>query len=216
MIISSLATSVRSLPTALSAVGQVLSPIVQVALPILANIFKFCQIPYFLGIGTKEILYDTKKYPLGSFRQILSYEVAHGLLMLSCGLCEVVAIIHRVGLMTIATTALSIIGTVSSGCFGLASFLMICEQVRILVRLIGLENTEQDEKTKDALFRAKISAVMALVSGLCYLVGVALALFGGPVAILVLFMLTGLCAGGLKILFDWHYSEDAEILSNIM
>lgn len=198
--------------------------------PTLKTTFKLAQIPYFFGVGVKEIFYDNKRQSFDSVRkadcigqkifeglkiyakQIFNYEVVHGFLMLSCGACEVLATIHRLGITSIALQTLSTLSYVSMGCFSLANFIMVCEQVRILLSVLNIPQ-DASQEVKDAVRSVKISAIIALLSGLCYLVGLAIAAFGGPVAAIVLFMLLGLLGGGSKILYDMIISDEINTLN---
>lgn len=198
--------------------------------PALNATFKLGQIPYFLGVGAKELMYDAKyeSFDLAKkastvaqkvfevikavVRQIFNYATFHGFLMVGCGCCEIIATIHRLGILTIAANTLSVISSISLGCFGLANFLMVCEQIRILLSLVNIPD-DAPQEVKDAVRSIKIGAIIALLSGICYLVGIALVLCGGPAAVVVLFMLLGLAGGGSKILYDMIVADKTEIIN---
>lgn len=219
MTIQSIAISAQAFPVFVaSATSAVISTVNNIA-PLFNACFKLGQIPYFFAVGAKEIIYDGKDYSFSTaskasnlakkifegfkstLKNIFCYETIHGVLMVGCGICEIISCVHYLGLKTIAAATLSIISNVSLGFFALANFLMVCEQIRIL---INLEKVSEDasQEVKDATKLLKIGAIISLLSGISYLVSVALILCGGPAAVIVLFMLIGLLGGGLKILFD--------------
>lgn len=200
-------------------------PILSIANKVFYETVHLMQSSYFLTVGVYETcmglfsnettLSDISKKIRSVFyrflgwiksipERILSYNVIHGGLMLGTGVCELLLGLQQFECITLGATTPLIMG-MSNTCFFLGNLVMLIHNVQLLQRFSCVPDNASNEEKAQAR-RLKLSAILSIVSALNYIVGMATILFGGPTALIIMFIALGLTFGGLKILYDWFYT----------
>lgn len=142
--------------------------------------------------------------------RLLSYNIIHGGLMLGTGVCELLLGLQKFDCVTLGAATPVVMG-LSNACFFFANLVMLVRNVQLFQKACQIPEEASDE-VKDNAKRVKLSAIFSMISALNYIVGIATMFFGGPVALIVMFIALGLTFGGLKILYDWFCPYQEKLL----
>lgn len=134
---------------------------------------------------------------IGFVKSLLSYDGMHSALFLGTGTCELMLGLQVFDYISLGSMT-PVVANLSSGCFILANLVMLIQSVEQYDKAsLGMEK----DKIKNE--RIKRSSILAIISALNYIAGMATIALGGPPALIVVLLSLGLTFGGLKILYDF-------------
>lgn len=135
--------------------------------------------------------------------RLISYPLLHGGLMLGTGVCEFLLGLQKFDCLTLGASTPFVMG-LSNTCFFFGNLVMLLYNANLYHKACQVSEDASDQ-IKNNTERVKLSAIFSMVSALNYIVGMATMFFGGPVALIAMFIALGLAFGGLKILYDWFW-----------
>ncbi|MEC7839648.1 MAG: hypothetical protein VX777_06385 [Chlamydiota bacterium] len=210
--------TVESIVTSVSTLATELFHIIQGAYFFITGVFEvsfglFRKDPIGLSVKKVKIIFEKFTGRLACLsKKIFTYPVLHGALFLGSGVCEILQGLHSIEVIALGS-ALPFIAFAGSGCFILGNILMLAHNIKVCIIASNVPEDASEEEIENAR-RAKVSAIFAIVSALNYIAGIALSMFGGPAAIVIVLVALGLVFGGLKILYDWFQPCDKQKLKN--
>lgn len=215
-LISSLPPPFHPIDAGIKGIAQTSFNLTRKVITLSLKYFGIIQSAYFYSYGAMEIIEDrishyhaeAKKTYVGSqmsqtcqriasfVKSLFSYRTVHGSLFMTVGTCEVARNCHQLDYINLGA-ALTPVSMLSQACFISANILMLAHYVRILRDISKLPVTIPDEAKKEAR-RLQLLAIISIFSTLNYIAATAAFMADGPVALVVVLLTLGLCAGGAK------------------
>lgn len=200
------------------------NPVVQQVGQIATHTIPFIFGAYFIGYGVAEMVCDFNAHELDAdnlpppaegvisalawfyerideFEEAVLYKIIHGSLFIVTGITEIAIAANYFGAAILAplVPALCLLGEMA---FMGANIIMLIHNFKIFCLATVILDSEQDPAKRAQAERARISAVLGIFSALSYIIAIALMLSGVGTAWALFFMILGLVAGSVKILYD--------------
>lgn len=142
------------------------------------------------------------------YRKLTSYASLHSTMVLGGGICELLLGLNQFNVIRLGG-AEPLLAGLGGGCFIVAYLLVFMRYVKLYIQACRYK--PQTDEEQEALRGLKNSCILAIISSLNSLIGIALALFGAASALVILFACVGAAAWGIKLLYD--LARPAGILS---